>query len=70
MNKCKVVVLAMAVSILCAVQAKADSTPIVLSFEGVGDDVLIGNSGGASLKAPPCFLPISSSARASASPPW
>jgi PEP-CTERM motif len=43
MSKCKVVVLAMAVSILCAVQAKADSTPIVLTFEGVGDDVLIGN---------------------------
>jgi PEP-CTERM motif len=48
MNKWRVVVFVVAVLLLCGAQAKADST-IVLTFEGIGDLVPIGNyyNGGA-----------------------
>ena len=49
MNRIKFVALLLAFLALCAVQAKADGTPIVLTFEGIGDEVAIGNyyNGGA-----------------------
>jgi len=49
MSKWKTLFLAAAVLVFGAHQAKADSTPVVLTFEGVGNFVTVGNfyNGGA-----------------------
>jgi hypothetical protein len=50
MNNWKVVILVTAVVLLfCGAPVKADDPPVVLTFEGIGDDVAIGNfyNGGA-----------------------